>query len=161
NEQALVEAAKREEDFRRHHELALAEAEQREEELGRRQRFFASLLENLDAGVVAWDEQGEFVLLNPMAQAYLALPEQALNLEEWLPHHHLGGSDGSALSEAANPFLRAPNGEWVRRTAIQMVPKEGATRILSASGGPFHDDGGSRRGAVLVLHDVTEHHRVV
>src|SRR5262249_28449562 len=139
HQQALSQAGQREDDLRRQYEQALAQATQREGELRRREEFVASLLETLDAGVVAWDNQGQVALLNPNGQAYLALPERTLPFEDWLPHHNLYGSDGSALNEAANPFLRAPNGEWVDRTEMRIQPKEGEVRVLSASGGPFHD----------------------
>jgi PAS domain S-box-containing protein len=159
HEQALSQAGQREDDLRRQSEQALAQAAQREEELRSREQFFGSLLENLDAGVVAWDEQGQVALLNQIGQANLALPERTLPFEAWLEHHCLCGSNGSALSEAANPFLRAPNGQWVHRTEMRIQRKEGEARVFSASGGPFHDAEGRRRGAVLLLLDVTEHQR--
>ena len=54
------------------------------------------------------------------------------------------------------PLFRALQGESVLRTELVIAPPTGTLRRFLANASPLNDAHGTRTGAVLVLHDITE-----
>ncbi len=112
------------------------------------------LLDALDEGIVVVGSDGVVRVAN---RAGMEL--QGLSAEEDLVGHPfpastaLCTSDGSPLSLASHPLMRALHGTVVRSEQLLLGSNEGSRRHIVASARPFDVQGGA--GALLVLRDVT------
>lgn len=109
----------------------------------------AAILESLSEGVVAVNVVGEIVSVNPAARALLGLGQSGLtgaNLFETVRQHE--------LHELVRETLRS--GRVTLRECTLFSPRE---RVLRAQGVPCAAPGPRGARVVLVLQDVTEHHR--
>jgi len=143
---------------------ALAEAEERrrrrqaEEELQKEQRLLRAVLENIEAGIVACDENGILTLFNRATREFHGLPLEPLPPDRWAEYYSLYGSDGKTpLAKEEIPLFQALRGESVRNVEVVIASKKGKPRTLLTSGQPITDAAGRRIGAVVALHDITEH----
>jgi len=130
---------------------------QAEEALQREQQFLKAVLESLEAGVVACDSRGVLTVFNPAAREFHGMSATPIPSEEWARHFDLYHPDGKTpMEKHAVPLFRALQGEHVRGAELMIVPKSGPARTLLVSGQPIFDAGGTKLGAVVALHDITE-----
>jgi two-component system cell cycle sensor histidine kinase/response regulator CckA len=128
-----------------------------EQALERERRFLRALLDSLDSGVVACDENGILTLFNRATRELYGLPDEPLPPEKWATHYSLIRPDGKTpLPESELPLVRALHGEQFHSAEMTIARKDRSTRMVAASGQPIVDDHGTKLGAVIALRDVTE-----
>jgi PAS domain S-box-containing protein len=125
--------------------------------LQQKPEFLQALLENLSDGIVACDADGVLNLFNRATQDFHGLPPEPLPADEWASHYDLYLPDGKTpLCKEQIPLFRALNGESVRNVEMMIIPKQGKTRTLLASGNAIINAAGEKLGAVVVMRDITE-----
>ena len=128
-----------------------------ERALERERKFLRALLESLESGVLACDGHGTLTVHNRATRELYGMPADVVAFTPWADQCRLLGSDGkSALEPDAFPLARAFRGEQLRQAEVTILRRDGSARVAAASGQPIVDDGGTRLGAVVTLHDVTE-----
>ena len=128
-----------------------------EQTLQAERQFLHALLDSLDSGVVACDENGVLTLLNRAARELHGLPAEPLPPEQWASHYQLYESDGKTpLSMQDIPLHRALKGERFRLSEITIRDQDGKTRRVQCGGQPIVDDKSRKLGAVVAMRDVTE-----
>ncbi len=134
-----------------------ARVAERTAELQREKAFLQAVLENIEDGVVACDENGMLTLFNRATMELHGLPHESLPAEEWANHYRLFSADGTTLlAHDEVPLFRALGGEYVRDAPMVVAPASGAPRTLLASGQPLFDQEGKPVGAVVSMHDITD-----
>ncbi|HXQ18565.1 MAG TPA: diguanylate cyclase [Acidimicrobiales bacterium] len=114
----------------------------------------ADLLNALDEGIVLCDSQGTVLVANAAAKALQGLPvDDDLEGRPFPFSPSLCSSDGSPLTRAHHPLVRALHGTVVRSEQLQLAGEENERRHIVASAKPFSL--GTEHGALLVLRDVT------
>jgi len=125
--------------------------------LERERKFLRALLDSLDAGVVACDQNGTLTLFNRATRELHGMNEQAIPPEEWASQYKLYHPDGETPLETEQiPLHRALQGEHLRHAEVTIRHREGTPHTLVVSGQPIIDDGGGKLGAVVTMQDVTE-----
>ena len=132
-----------------------------EEALQREREFLANVLESLTDGIIACDAQGTITVFNRAVRELHGLPDGPVPLRVWKNHFALFESDGiTPLPIDRYPLARALGGENITDAEIVVKPVEGNPRAVLCSGRPVFSANGTRIGAVLALHDMTEHRRL-
>lgn len=128
-----------------------------EMELNQQPELLRLLLENLAEGVVACDAEGRLAFFNKAARSWHGVDVSDLPQTEWANYYDLYCGDGQTpLRTEEIPLVRAFRGEEVHEAAMCIVARGHPPRFVVASGGPLFDAVGGRRGAVIVMHDVTD-----
>jgi len=121
--------------------------------------FLAAVLESVENGIVACDNQGRLTFFNDAARAIHGVEETNLPPERWAERYRLYGADGSALLTMAElPLYRALQGERVEATDIVVRAVDGSMRQVQVSGRPLRDAAGDILGAVISMNDVSALH---
>ena len=133
-------------------------AKQRAEaELRKQQDLIRLLLENLSEAVVACNTAGELVLFNRAAREWHGADRSDAPPPQWAETYDLFDADGvTPLAEDRIPLRRALAGEQVRGAEMCIVREGRPPRIVLANGGPLLDATGTKVGAVVAMHDITE-----
>ena len=114
-------------------------------------------LENLAEGVVACDENGRLFLFNKTAREWHGADPSDIPPEEWANHYEIFEGDGvTPLVTSRIPLVRAFRGEAVEGVEMSIVRKGAKPRFVLASGAAITDAAGNKRGAVVVMRDLTE-----
>jgi PAS domain S-box-containing protein len=128
-----------------------------ENELERERRFLLALLDSLESGVVACDENGILTLFNRATRELHGLPEEPLHPEQWASHYSLMRPDGKTpLPHSEIPLFRALQGEHLNHEELTIARRDKSVRVVVASGQPIVDEHGTKLGAVVALRDITE-----
>ncbi|MBD1880058.1 PAS domain S-box protein [Coleofasciculus sp. FACHB-T130] len=139
----------------------ISDLKRAEAALQKEREFLKVLLDNVEAGIVACDANGVLTLFNQASRAFHGLPEQPLPAEQWAEYYDLYLSDGKTPMKREDiPLFRALQGEHVRDVEMVIAPNSGKFRTLLASGQAFFDSQGTKLGAVVAMHDITERKRV-
>ena len=127
-----------------------------ENALEAQQQFLQAVLDNVEAGIVACDENGTLKLFNHAARAFHGLEESPIPAEQWSTQYDLYYPDGvTPLRKQDLPLYRAFSGEVVRNVEIVIAPPQGKRRTLRASGRALVGREGQNLGAVLAMQDIT------
>ena len=116
-----------------------------------------SVLNSMVEGLVATDEQGNFVLWNPAADKIMGLGPTNLPSEEWSAHYGLFLPDTvTPIPPGETPLERTLRGE--AGTTEIFLRHAGLNRglWLEATGSPLLDKDRVSRGAVLAFRDITQ-----
>jgi PAS domain S-box-containing protein len=133
-----------------------------EQTLNKEREFLKALLNHLEDGIVACDENGILTLFNQTMQEFHGLPQAALPPDRWAEHFDLFQADGQTRMQVEDiPLFRAFRGEIVKNVELVVAPKQGKIRSLLASGQAFFDAQGEKLGAVVVMQDITEQQAVL
>jgi len=125
--------------------------------LERERKFLRALLDSLDTGVVACDQDGALTLFNRATRELHGMQEQAIPPEEWASEYKLYRPDGQTpLTTEEIPLVRALKGEHLRHAEITIRHREGGSHALVVTGQPSIGDRGEKLGAVITMQDVTE-----
>ena len=125
--------------------------------LERERKFLRALLDSLDTGVVACDQDGVLTLFNRATRELHGLREQAIPPEQWASEYKLYRADGETpLPTEEIPLFRALKGEHLRHAEIAMRDNNGGSHALVITGQPIIGDQGEKLGAVVTMQDVTE-----
>ncbi|MEU4236965.1 ATP-binding protein [Actinoplanes sp. NPDC026619] len=120
--------------------------------------FLQALLDSLDTGVAACDNQGRLTFFNRSLRELLGKEAAAdLSMEDWPAHYGVYTADGRELAKDS-ALARAQAGEIVRGEQMA-IWRDGQWRRLIAHARPIETADGRRLGAVSVTRDITEAHR--
>jgi len=139
----------------------ITERRETEISLRREQEFLNVLLDNVQAGIVACDAEGRLKLFNRVARSFHNIPEQPLPPEQWAKQYDLYLPDGTTPMQPEDiPLYRALQGQQVQDAEMMIIPKQGKARLLLASGQAINHPNGTKQGAVVVMHDITEQRQI-
>jgi signal transduction histidine kinase/PAS domain-containing protein len=128
---------------------------------GDRQRaFLDALLDSLDTGVAACDEQGRLVSFNRALRAAVGTGPDGSPPHSWAERFHIQHPDGRPFAEAEMPLVRALGGEHVRGADLLMAIPGKPPRRYTVNAEAIVDQQGNRLGAVAAVHDVTDNRRL-
>ena len=123
-------------------------------EVRRERSFLRTVLDEVDVGIIACDENGLVSVYSRAAG--LDAPEK-MHLDEFLRNYQFFEPDGhTPLDPLALPLARAFRGEHVRDQEYAVVGVDGGLHFRRANGEPLHDGAGEFVGAVVAIHDITE-----
>ena len=119
-----------------------------------------SVLDSIEEGLVATDDQGKFILWNPAAEKIVGMGPAEMSPEQWNTHYGVYLPDTvTPFPPEQNPLLRAMRGEM---GSAEMFLKnrhlDGGVRI-EINGSPLKDKDGKVRGGVVAFRDITERKR--
>jgi PAS domain S-box-containing protein len=116
-----------------------------------------SVLDSMAEGLVAADEQGNFIIWNAAAEKIVGLGPGNMPTQDWTEHYGLFLTDAvTPFPPEQNPLARAIRGEagkaemFLRNSALP----EGAW--IEASANPLRDKDGLLRGGVVAFRDITQ-----
>lgn len=123
----------------------------------REQTFLSAMLDNLEDGIMACDADGVITLFNRATREFHGLPPEAIPAAQWSQHFDLFMPDGrTPIPMEQIPLYRALHGEQVHNVEIVIAPRNGPPRWLLASGQAIVDARGTKLGAVITMHNITE-----
>jgi len=126
------------------------------QELEQSREFLAAILDCIEDGVVACDQNGILTLFNRASRRIHGIPEAPLPPERWSEYYDIYESDGETrLKMEEIPLYKALHGSEVTNQEIVIKPKGALPVILLSSGRQLVDSNGNKLGAVVTLHDIT------
>lgn len=135
----------------------ITERKEAEDNLHKQSEFLNAVLENIQDGIVACDEDGKLTLFNRATREFHGLPVVPLMANEWAEHYDLYENDGETKMKPEDiPLARAFKGEDVKEVPMTIRRKDGVKFQILASGKPIFSNSGRRLGAVVVMHNITE-----
>lgn len=122
--------------------------------------LLASVVEDLDDGIIACDSEGDAIVFNHSARDLFGLPAQPVPPDSWGDFFDLFEADGvTPLPPGEGPLTWTMQGAVVKNVEIVVVPKDGeGPRSLLVSGRSIMRRG-KKLGAVIAMHEITEHKR--
>ncbi len=119
--------------------------------------FINAVLDSIEDGIVACNEQGVLTFFNNATREFHGLPQEEIPAENWAEHYDLYLADGvTPMTREDIPLFRALKGERVHQLEMVIAPKDDSKRSLQASGCELRDLHGNKLGAVVSMHDITE-----
>ncbi|HTS36104.1 MAG TPA: PAS domain S-box protein [Candidatus Solibacter sp.] len=120
-------------------------------------RTLKLVLDSIDQGLIAADEQGHFQIWNPAAEKILGRGPSAIGPEQWSPFYNLFEPDGETqFASERLPLVRAIKGEAADEEFIVRNPQTNEELWIDVSARPIRDESGQVKGGVAAFHDVTE-----
>src|SRR5919202_381400 len=139
----------------------IAKSQQVEATLQKEQDFLKTILNNVQAGIVACDVDGILTVFNQAAKDFHGLSQLPVPPDRWAEYYHLYLPDGKTPMKTEDiPLFRALQGQNVRDVEMMIVPQHGPARMLLATGQAIIAPNGEKQGAVVVMHDITERNQV-
>ncbi len=143
--------------FEKIHSEDRAAVAQAEQELIQDREFLSALLDSLKEGIVACDAEGRLTLFNQAAREFHGVTPSPVGPDQWAHSYSLYRPDGQTpLQKVDIPLFRALNGETVREAEMVIAPTDSDRRTTLVNGQAFYDGDGTKLGAVVAMHDVTE-----
>jgi len=134
----------------------VTDREQTQGSLKKEQIFISAVLESIEDGIVACDEQGVLTYFNDVTARFHGIPQKDLPAKEWAQHYSLFLADGTTPMKMDDvPLFRALKGEAILNEEMVIAPVNGVKRSILASGCELRDSQGNKLGAVVSMHDVT------
>ncbi|MBI3475886.1 MAG: PAS domain S-box protein [Acidobacteria bacterium] len=116
-----------------------------------------SVLDNIGEGLVAADENGDFVLWNPAANAIVGMGPTKIPMQEWAEHYHVFKPDQvTPFPERDNPLVRAVHGEASSAEMYLLNPAVSGGVWIEGNAWPLLDEQGVRHGGVIAFRDITK-----
>lgn len=119
-------------------------------ELEQRRRYIETILENIAAGVVSWDNDGDISTINKAAVEMLGLPRSVLTHKRHLPAEDRGRLN-RLFEQASRRKWDEPAEPW-----SQLLDWPGQERKIMANVVPLGTEVEEGNGFVAVLEDITE-----
>lgn len=138
----------------------ITERKKIEIELENTRVFQQTLLENVQDGVVACDEEGQLTLFNKAARNFhgIDVDDNTKSPDEWAERYDLYEADGETpLVKERIPLFQAFQSNVVEKQEMVIAPKGLPRRNLIARASPLFSMSGDKIGAVATMHDVTAH----
>ncbi len=122
--------------------------------------YLRSVLDSLSDGVEICDEAGKIVYVNAALKKLYGIPESANTNEHWSDFGSLFLPDGKTPVPADQlPLYRAAQGTDLPPLELSVVPSGHPTRSVVVRASPVILENGTRKGAVAVVHDITDRKR--
>jgi PAS domain S-box-containing protein len=116
-----------------------------------------SILNSLEEGVVAADEQGKFILWNPAATRIFGMGPANLPPEKWSEHYGAFLPDTlTPFPGEQNPLARALRGEVSSAVIYLRNPNLSSPVWIESNGAPLRDLYGFSHGGVITFRDITK-----
>ncbi len=116
-----------------------------------------SVLDNMAEGLVAADEQGNFLIWNQAAEKILGYGMTNLPAREWSEHYGAYLPDGvTRVPTEQLPLVRAMRGEANSCEMFVRNPKVVKGTWIEASGSPLKGQGGVVHGGVVAFRDISQ-----
>jgi signal transduction histidine kinase len=116
-----------------------------------------SVLNSIGEGLVATDEQGNFILWNPAAEQILGLGPATLSPVDWSAHYGTFLPDMiTPFPNEQNPLLLAIAGDVTSAVIYVRNPSLDRGAWIEANGAPLRDKDGLVRGGVVAFRDITQ-----
>ncbi|MEO6599354.1 MAG: response regulator [Polyangiaceae bacterium] len=126
------------------------------QDLARERRLLTSILNSLNDGIVAADQDGKCLLFNSQAERILGRGAQDVNAATWARDYGVFNAQRTGvLAVEDNPLLRAMNGDATEELEVYVRNERVHGRVLAMSGAPLDGLENEVRGGVAVLRDVT------
>ena len=136
--------------------LDVTEERRSQEALREQEGFLHAVLQSLDEGVIASDQEGRVKLYNDRARELNGVPPTETSPDTWTQYYSLLEADGSTpIPIDETPMRRTLRGEVVLDEELTVVAAHHDPRLLKLSGRPIFDESGVQMGAVCVGRDVT------
>lgn len=134
----------------------ISQRKQAEEESEKNREFLVAILDCIEDGVAACDQNGTMTLFNRASRRIYGIPEDQLRPENWSEYYELFEPDGETRIKMEDGSLNQTlRGVEVTNREIIVRPKHAPTVTLLATGRQLVDRNGSMLGAVVSLHDIT------
>ncbi len=125
-------------------------------DLEKNQNFLKAVLDCIEDGIVACDQEGKLTLFNRATRIFHGLPAEPLHSEKWAEHYDLYLPDGKTLMQKEDvPLFKALQGEDVTNIEMVIAPEGKPVCTLIATGRTLIDKKGNKLGAVVSMHDIT------
>lgn len=115
------------------------------------------ILNSMNEGVIAIDNDGHFVLFNATAQHVFPAPAAGMLFGEWKRSNPLLALDSNASVIFDGPLTQTLGGTSIDNWDLLLAKPGAPDRILRISTRPLRAPGLQRVGALMVFTDVTEH----
>lgn len=128
-----------------------------EREVFKKQQLMETVLESIDVGIVACNENGELTLFNRATKDWHGLPPEQIpheRLSEYYGLYNLEGDRALDLSEI--PLLKVLKNGKLENDEIMIKPIDGVKRKVSVNGSRLFNENGNLAGAVVAMHDITK-----
>jgi PAS domain S-box-containing protein len=123
-------------------------------------RMMQSVLDSMAEGLIATDEQGQFIIWNPAAERILGLGSVNLSSQQWSQHYGLFLDDMvTPFPSEQLPLVRAIRGETSAAQMFVHNPELAEGVWIEASAGPLKDKEGIVRGGVVAFRDISQKRR--
>lgn len=127
-----------------------------EKDLREKENFLHTILDEIDAGVVACDENARLTLFNSTSRKWHGSPENGISSEELSSYYNLYKIDGTRLLKTEEiPLIQALRLGTVKGKEIIIKSENGNARIVSCNGSQLLDAAKNVVGAVVVMNDIT------
>jgi PAS domain S-box-containing protein len=135
----------------------ITERKKAEMELEREKKFLEAVLDNINVGVLAFDDKGNIILFNKAISQMPAKVGLDIQPTEWMARFDIYTREGDLLSYEELPIVKILSGNKVSNEVIKTVAKEtGIYMWLMVSGQPVKNFTGMITGAVMGVHDITD-----
>lgn len=127
-------------------------------ELSKKELSLKSIVENMRAGVIVTDSEGNITFMNePLVRNWKAINlNYPIPKEEWMKKIKLYYTDRTLMSKTDIPLAKALSGELVTNLEF-MIKEDGMPpRYLLANGRGLFDETGDITGSVIVINDITD-----
>jgi PAS domain S-box-containing protein len=125
--------------------------------LEKQSRLLQSVLDSMSEGLVAADEEGNFVLWNPAAERIVGLGPSEMSPELWNTHYGLYRADTvTPFPPEENPLLLAIRGHASTSEMFMRNRVIGNGIWIEINSSPLRDKDGLLRGGVVAFRDVTQ-----
>lgn len=115
-----------------------------------------SVLDSMDEGLVAADENGRFIVWNPAAEKIVGMGPAKVGSAEWTEHYGLYRTDTvTPFPPEQNPLARAIRGESCTTEMFVRNPELTQGAYIEAYAHPLNDASGKPRGGVVAFRDIT------
>jgi two-component system cell cycle sensor histidine kinase/response regulator CckA len=138
----------------------VTERHRAQQRLKEEQEFLQAILENCGECIVAADAEGHMTLINRAMRELYKLPPDFMPATTWREYPVYRADGVTRLAPDELPLSRALRGEQIRNAEIVTIGDDGKQTKLLVSGNSIIQADGHSSGAVLVMHDVTEHERL-
>ena len=116
-----------------------------------------SVLDSMGEGLIAADQDGNFLIWNDSANKLMGRKAANLPTEQWTPYYKVFLPDEvTPCPPDRLPLVRALHGESVQVELMIEHPDRASRVCLEVTARPLKDNQGTLRGGVAVLRDITE-----
>lgn len=120
-------------------------------------RFYKAVIDHMDEGVVACDEDGTLTLFNQKTKEFHGLPEETIHADQWADHYDLYTADlKSKMTKESIPLFRAFSGETFSNVEMMIAPKGKSPIFIHSNGKPMFNDKGEKIGAIATLKEESQ-----
>lgn len=130
---------------------------ERTEALAQERARLAAVVDNMPAGLIIVDVDGNAQLVNDRAIEILGAPAEG-NVAEW--EREAYKADGSRYDADEYPLVRAHRSdEVIASERMELLTAGGSTKFVDVAAAPVRDANGHTIGALALFHDVTAQER--